>query len=227
MGGKRSGEQVYFTWYLVFNVHLSSLVEYFERGLIVDCWVLVTGWIKRRQEWTWNTSSILCVPIRSKDRELSSSSHCHLEEVQNKSFLEHPYSWRPKHHHLHFYPCTIIIIIIIMSFRVPKLSPVQRRASSCLALQGDLLQAWVKISMPSKPSNTLQRRMLCIFIEPESDHCLPLSLTNWLTHCCLVKLIDVTLACEDANSKHCWCCCCWWGSCWQQFVADKVAKVWS
>ena len=26
-------------------------------------------------------------------------------------------------------------------------------------------------------------------------------LTNWLTHCCLVNLIDVTLACEDANSK--------------------------
>ena len=27
------------------------------------------------------------------------------------------------------------------------------------------------------------------------------SLTNWLTDCCLVNLIDVTLACEDANSK--------------------------
>ena len=36
MGGKRSGEQVYFTWYLVFNVHLSSYVEYFERGPIND-----------------------------------------------------------------------------------------------------------------------------------------------------------------------------------------------
>ena len=44
-----------------------------------------------------------------------------------------------------------------------------------------------------------------IFIGPESDHCLPLSLTNSLTdsltNCCLVNLIDVTLACEDANSK--------------------------
>ena len=43
------------------------------------------------------------------------------------------------------------------------------------------------------------------FIGPESDHCLPLSvtdsLTNSLTDCCLVNLIDVTLACEDANSK--------------------------
>ena len=27
------------------------------------------------------------------------------------------------------------------------------------------------------------------------------SLTHSLTHCCLVNLIDVTLACEDTNSK--------------------------
>ena len=40
-----------------------------------------------------------------------------------------------------------------------------------------------------------------IFIGPEFDHCLPLSVTHWLTHCCLVNLIDVILACEDANSK--------------------------
>ena len=40
-----------------------------------------------------------------------------------------------------------------------------------------------------------------IFIWPESDHweCLPL--TDWLTDSCLVDLIDVTLACEDANWK--------------------------
>ena len=30
---------------------------------------------------------------------------------------------------------------------------------------------------------------------------LPNSLTHSLTDCCLVNLIDVTLACEDANSK--------------------------
>ena len=35
-----------------------------------------------------------------------------------------------------------------------------------------------------------------IFIGPESDHWQPLSLTDSLT-----DLIDVTLACEDANSK--------------------------
>ena len=44
-----------------------------------------------------------------------------------------------------------------------------------------------------------------IFIGPESDHwqCLSVthSLTDSLTHCRLVNLIDVTLACEDAHSK--------------------------
>ena len=34
-------------------------------------------------------------------------------------------------------------------------------------------------------------------IGPESDHCLPLSLTD----SCLVDLIEVTLECEDAKSK--------------------------
>ena len=44
-----------------------------------------------------------------------------------------------------------------------------------------------------------------VFIGPESDHwvCLTLthSLTDSLTDSCLVNLIDVTLAIEDANSK--------------------------
>ena len=44
-----------------------------------------------------------------------------------------------------------------------------------------------------------------VFIGPESDHweCLSLtdSLPNSLTDSCLVNLIDVTLACEDGNSK--------------------------
>ena len=34
-----------------------------------------------------------------------------------------------------------------------------------------------------------------------NHHWLPLSLTPSLTHSCLVDLIDVTLACDDANSK--------------------------
>ena len=48
-----------------------------------------------------------------------------------------------------------------------------------------------------------------IFIGPKSDHwlCLSLtdslthSLTDSLTHCRLVNFIDLTLACEDDNSK--------------------------
>ena len=32
-------------------------------------------------------------------------------------------------------------------------------------------------------------------------HSLTRSLAHSLTHCCLVNLFDVTLACEDANSK--------------------------
>ena len=44
-----------------------------------------------------------------------------------------------------------------------------------------------------------------VFIGPESDHCLLLSLTdsltNSLTNSCLVNLIDLTLACEDNYSR--------------------------
>ena len=42
---------------------------------------------------------------------------------------------------------------------------------------------------------------LAIFIGSESDHWECLSVTDSLTHSCLVNLIDVTLACEDGNSK--------------------------
>ena len=42
---------------------------------------------------------------------------------------------------------------------------------------------------------------LILFIGPESDHWLCLSLTHSLPNCCLVNLIDVTLACQDAYSK--------------------------
>ena len=48
-------------------------------------------------------------------------------------------------------------------------------------------------------SNYLQA--LYIFIEPESDHWKPLSVTNYLTPWRLVDLIDVTLACKDASSE--------------------------
>ena len=39
-----------------------------------------------------------------------------------------------------------------------------------------------------------------VFIGPESDHWQCLPVTHSLTHSCLVNLIDVTLACEDAYS---------------------------
>ena len=43
------------------------------------------------------------------------------------------------------------------------------------------------------------------FIGPKSDHweCLSVTnlLTDWLTHCRLINLIDVNLACEDGNWK--------------------------
>ena len=44
-------------------------------------------------------------------------------------------------------------------------------------------------------------RGVFIFIGPESDHWECLSLTNSLPTSCLVDLIDVALACKDANSK--------------------------
>ena len=47
----------------------------------------------------------------------------------------------------------------------------------------------------------VKRPIINFFIGPESDHCLPLSQTHSLTNCCLVNLIDVALACEEANSK--------------------------
>ena len=49
--------------------------------------------------------------------------------------------------------------------------------------------------------NIKLRDLHLFLIGPESDHCLPLSVTNSLTHSCLVNMIDVTLACEDADSK--------------------------
>ena len=42
---------------------------------------------------------------------------------------------------------------------------------------------------------------VAVFIGPESYHWLCLSVTDSLTDSCLVNLIDVTLACEDDNSK--------------------------
>jgi len=65
------------------------------------------------------------------------------------------------------------------------------------------------------------------FIRPESNYCLPLSLTDSLIHSCTDWLLFSKLDWCDPGGvlrcqlKTCWCYnCCWWGSCWQQFVAD-------
>ena len=57
------------------------------------------------------------------------------------------------------------------------------------------------VALFSLPSLLPPQTLFTFFIGPEYDHWLPLSLTNSLTDCCLVDLIDVTLWCEDANSK--------------------------
>ena len=67
------------------------------------------------------------------------------------------------------------------------------------------------------------------FIRPESDHWLVTNcLTNWLPFSRLDWCDPGMWRCQ---LKTCWCCyCCWcwwWGSCWQQFVADLEAEVWS
>ena len=50
------------------------------------------------------------------------------------------------------------------------------------------------------PTQNLLRFVTVANVDDE-DHWLCLSLTDWLTDSCLVNLIDVTLACEDAYSK--------------------------
>ena len=53
-------------------------------------------------------------------------------------------------------------------------------------------------------------------------------LTHWLTHSLPFSKLDW---CDLGLLKTCWgCYCCWywwWESCWQQFVTDLEAEVWS
>ena len=71
-----------------------------------------------------------------------------------------------------------------------------------------------------------------VFIGPESDHWLCLSLTNWLTDSLPFSKLDWcdpgVWRCQLKICWACYCCSCWrWGSCWQQFVTDLGADVWS
>ena len=57
--------------------------------------------------------------------------------------------------------------------------------------------------------------------------------SNWLTHSLTHSLLFSKLDWCDpgvwrCQLKTCYCCSCWcWGSCWQQFVTDLGADVWS
>ena len=75
-------------------------------------------------------------------------------------------------------------------------------------------------------------RKLSFFIGPESDHWECLSVTHWLNNSVtLSRLYWCHPGVQRCQLKTCWgcyCCWCWWWeSCWQQFVADLEADVWS
>ena len=69
-------------------------------------------------------------------------------------------------------------------------------------MQGEYINQYMKHCQREGPIKPCTLFILFFFIGPESDHCLPLSVTEQVTHSCLVDFIDVTLAFEDANSKH-------------------------
>ena len=55
------------------------------------------------------------------------------------------------------------------------------------------------------------------------------SLTNWLLPFSKLDWCDPGVwRCQLKTCWGCFCCWCWWwGSCWQQFVSDLGAEVWS
>ena len=79
----------------------------------------------------------------------------------------------------------VIILYCTVITRIPK----------------SLLSSMLDLSIRLCHGKTMMHEISLVFIRPESDHWLPLSLTHSLTPLRLVDLIDVTLACEDAYSK--------------------------
>ena len=73
---------------------------------------------------------------------------------------------------------------------------------------------WNPVPLPSMLAyTTFLGDQQHIFIGPESDHWLCLSVTDSLTDSCLVNLIDVTCGLWRCQLKTCWgcyCCWCWW-----------------
>ena len=70
-------------------------------------------------------------------------------------------------------------------------------------------------------------RITCIIIGPESDLCLALSVTDWLTDWLLFsKLSWWDPGVWRCQLNTCWGCYCWCReTCWQQFSADLEAEV--
>ena len=71
--------------------------------------------------------------------------------------------------------------------------------------------------------------LVFFFIGPESNIWQSLSVTHWQTHPIPFSRLDwCDPGVRRCQLKTCWYCnCCWWGSCWQQFVVDFEAEVWS
>ena len=89
---------------------------------------------------------------------------------------------------------SLIAVPLIMSALVAKILPVSCIYCSCFQIYGPFIQQkycgclFIRNKMIRKPSGCWERLVLydhyqsCIFIGPESDHWLCLSLTDWLTH---------------------------------------------
>ena len=102
-----------------------------------------------------------------------------------------------------------------------------------------LATAFLFITRSSSLSLSLSSLALAtafLFIGPESDHweCLSVthSLTDSLTDSLLFSKLDWCdpgmWRCQLKTCWGCYCCSCWcWESCWQQFVTDLGAEVWS
>ena len=91
------------------------------------------------------------------------------------------------------------------------------RVRSLAMLVTNWLPNWLTHSLP--------------FSQLDSDHCLPLSLTHWLTFLFFSKLEWCDSGMWRWQLKTCWSCyCCWywwWETCWQQFGADLEGEIWS
>ena len=128
--------------------------------------------------------------------------------------------------------------------RIPMLKhiilPTKRQLDPGYFVKINVLSCWLQQSPPTRNQKKwnpkTQSQIISFYRTRVRSSVMLVSdwLTDWLTdsltNSCLVNLIDVTLACE-CQLKTCWgsyCCSCWyWGSCWQQFVTDFEAEVWS